>query len=206
MVLIMVEEIDQYMKPHGKKGIEIIESMNEEHVYISEFAFECVNINEDDRILDIGCGGGINIAKFLKLAHEVDGIDYSEVSVSKSIEKNKIAVDEGRCKIIQANVSSIPFEDNSYDLVSAFSTIFFWPDLVESFKEVLRILKPDGQFMIAQGTDGTNPEDEELNDAEKGINIYTASEIEKHLKDAGFKSSEVVPSGDSHLLVVLAKK
>ena len=52
------ENIDQYMKPHGVEGLEVIESMNEEHQEISEFAFECVNFNENADILDIGCGGG----------------------------------------------------------------------------------------------------------------------------------------------------
>ena len=45
--------------------------------------------------------------------------------------------------------------------------------------------------MIAQGTDGTNPMDEEWIDTIKGINVYTADELESYLLEAGFKSVEI---------------
>ena len=201
------EEIDQYMKPHGREGIETIKTMNEEHQNISEFAFGCINIGKDDRILDIGCGGGVNIEKFLKATeNNVDGLDYSEVSISESTKRNQNAVDEGRCALIQADVTDMPIEDEEYDIVSAFSTIFFWPDLGETFKEVLRIVKPDGQFMIAQGTDGTNPEDKDWINPDEGINVYTGDELKKYLLDAGFKSVEIFKKEGTYLLVIIAAK
>ena len=77
----MVEEkITQCMKPHGEEGIQAIENMNENHRPISEFAFESINVGENDKILDIGCGGGVNIEKFLKLtANNADKYDVEEI-------------------------------------------------------------------------------------------------------------------------------
>lgn len=199
--------MDQYRKPQGKEGIEVIKSMNEEHQNISEFAFECVDVKDDDEILDIGCGGGVNIEKFHKLTSKnVDGLDYSEVSVSETIKRNKEFVESGKCNVIQADVTDMPIENDSYDLVTAFSTIFFWPDIVETFKEVLRIIKPNGHFMIAQGTDGTDLEDEEWADSVGKLNVYTAQELEKHLLDAGFRSVNVFTKENTHLLVVIGEK
>ena len=201
------ELIDQYMKPHGEEGIKIIESMNEEHQNISEFAFECVNVHENDDIIDIGCGGGVNIEKFLKVTDgHVDGLDYSDVSVRETIKRNQSSVDGGRCNVIQADVRDMPIEDESYDLATAFSTVFFWPDLSETFKEVRRIIKPNGHFMIAQGTDGTNPEDNEWMDRVAGINVYTAGELGKYLIDAGFKRVEVFRKENTYLLIVIGQK
>lgn len=201
------KEADQFIKPHGEEGIEVIKQMNEDHVEISEFAFECVEIGENDNILDIGCGGGVNIEKFLKrTTGNVDGLDYSEVSVAESIKQNQSEVNNGRCEIIQADVSDMPIEDEAYDLVSAFSTIFFWPDLGETFKEVLRILKPNGQFMIAQGTNGTRPDDKEWVNPDEGINVYTGSQLERYLLDAGFKSVDIFTREGTYLLVVIGKK
>ena len=199
-------ESDQYMKPHGDEGIQVIEEMNTEHRYIGDFALECVDIDKNAKIIDIGCGGGVNIERFLKVTeNSVDGLDYSEVSVAESIKRNRDAVENNRCSVICADVSSMPIEDDSYDLATAFSTIFFWPDLGETFKEVLRIIKPGGEFMIAQGTDGTNPLDEEWIDTIAGINVYTAEELENYLLKAGFKSVEIFKKEGTYLLVVIGK-
>lgn len=201
------EKITQCRKPHGKEGIETIKNMNENHKEISEFAFEYVNVNADDEILDIGCGGGVNIEKFLKLTcGNVDGLDYSEVSVAESIKKNKAAVESGRCKVMQADVSSMPIESESYDLATAFETIYFWPDIGETFKEVSRIIKPNGRFMIAQGTDGNHPDDEKWLSTVEGMCVYTAAELEKYLLDAGFARVESHVKEDDYILVVIAQK
>ncbi|WP_406534356.1 hypothetical protein [Methanobrevibacter sp.] len=51
---MVAQKIDQCMKPHGEEGIETIKRMNEDHKNITEFAFGCINIGKDYRILDIG--------------------------------------------------------------------------------------------------------------------------------------------------------
>ena len=70
-------EPDQYMKPHGDEGILVIEEMNDEHRYIGDFALECVDVDENAKVIDLGCGGGVNIERFLELTkNNVDGLDY----------------------------------------------------------------------------------------------------------------------------------
>ena len=204
---MVAKKIDQCMKPHGEEGIETIKRMNLNHRDISEFAFECINVNKNDKIIDIGCGGGVNIEKFLKLTkNHVDGLDYSDVSVAESIKRNQRAVDEKRCRVIQANVCNIPLGDESYDLVSAFETIYFWPDIKNTFKEVLRIIKPNGQFLIAQGTDGNHPDDETWLNTVEGMSVYTAQELEEYLLNAGFGSVSRFKKENDYILVVIAKK
>ena len=204
---MVAEKITQCMRPHGEEGLETIENMNENHREISEFAFECIDVNGDERILDIGCGGGINIEKFLKLtSNNVDGLDYSEVSVASSIERNIDAVDNGRCTVIQADVQDMPIDDESYDLATAFETIYFWPEIQETFKEVSRVIKPNGRFMIAQGTDGNHPDDEKWLATVEGMSVYTAPELERYLLDADFKSVESYVKENDYILVVIAQK
>ena len=206
-MIMVAEKITQCMKPHGDEGIETIKNMNENHREISKFAFECIDVGENDKILDLGCGGGVNIEKFLKLTSEnVDGLDYSEVSVSESIKRNQDAVDCGRCKVIHGDVRDMPIDDESYDLASAFETIYFWPEIGETFKEVSRIIKPDGQFMIAQGTDGNHPDDEKWLATVEGMHVYTAPELKGYLLNAGFKSVESYVKENDYIMVVIAKK
>ena len=204
---MVAEKITQCMKPHGEEGFETIENMNENHREISEFAFKCIDVNVNDNILDIGCGGGVNIEKFLKLTSgNVDGLDYSEVSVKASADRNQDAVDAKRCRIIQADVSDMPIGDEEYDLASAFETIYFWPDIGETFKEVSRIIRPKGKFMIAQGTDGNHPDDEKWLSTVEGMRVYTAPELEKYLLDAGFSSVKSFKKENEYILVVIAEK
>ena len=195
------------MKPHGEEGVETIKNMNENHKDISEFAFECIDVKDNDKIIDIGCGGGVNIEKFLKLTdNNVDGLDYSEISVAESIKRNQNAVNEKRCNVIQAGVSDMPIENETYDLASAFETIYFWPDISNTFKEVSRIIKPKGRFMIAQGTDGNHPDDEKWLATVEGMHVYTAYELEKYLVDAGFSSVKSYKKENDYILVVIAQK
>lgn len=204
---MVAEKITQCRKPHGEEGIEAIRNMNENHQPISEFAFECVDVGTNDKILDIGCGGGVNIEKFLKLtANNVDGLDYSEISVKESTKRNLKAIDDKRCRITKADVSKMPIDDGTYNLVSAFETIYFWPDIANTFKEVSRIIESGGQFMIAQGTDGNHPDDEKWLNSIEGMTVYTASELEKYLLDAGFCSVESFKKENDHILIVIAKK
>ena len=51
----------------------------------------------------------------------VKGVDYSKISVEKSRKVNAKAIHAGRCEVLQANVMELPFAENAFDLVTAFS-------------------------------------------------------------------------------------
>ncbi len=100
----------------------------------------------------------------------------------------------------------MPIDDEIYDLVTAFETIYFWPDIKNTFKEVSRIIKPNGQFMIAQGTDGNHPDDEKWLDTVEGMRVYTATELEEYLLNAGFSTVKSYVKENDYILVVIANK
>lgn len=54
----------------------------------------------------------------------------------------------------------LPFGNDVFDLITAFETIYFWPDILEALKQVHRVLKPNGTFMICNEVNGENPKDE----------------------------------------------
>jgi ubiquinone/menaquinone biosynthesis C-methylase UbiE len=45
---------------------------------------------------------------------------------------------------LQANVYELPFEDNSYDIVTGWGLILYLSDPLKAIKEMLRVLKPGG--------------------------------------------------------------
>ena len=136
-------------------------------------------------MLDIGCGGGQNVANFIKRTHGlVCGMDYSPTCVDIASRKNKAAISQGRASIVEANVSNIPFDDNRFDIVTAFETIYFWNDIVENFKEVLRVLKPEGRFYICN--EACSEEGNEKWVKNIDLRIYSPIEIQRMLEQAGF--------------------
>ena len=101
--------------PQGKLGEKLIDNMNIIHECLAQWGISHIDISKDAKILDIGCGGGVNVKRFLKLSeNKVCGIDYSKLSVKKSCEINKSEIKSGRCEIRHESVSDMSFEDETF--------------------------------------------------------------------------------------------
>ena len=51
-------------------------------------------------------------------------------------------------KIIEGSVEKIAFTNSFFDLVTAFETYYFWPNLPDDFKEINRVLKIGGKLLL----------------------------------------------------------
>ena len=195
-------------KPEGELGRELLNRMNKSHETLAQWGVSHLNIEKDVTILDIGCGGGINVERFLKMTDEkVYGLDYSEISVEESTNLNKLAIEEGRCEIIQGSVSELPFEDNKFDIVTGFETVYFWPDFINDLKEVHRTLKDDGIIFICNEaipneTDQRQKELVELLD----MKIYSEETMDMALRKAGFSDVMSFRKKGTEWVCVIAKK
>ena len=147
---------DNMRKPQGKLGNIQLKSMNKEHTPVSLWGLKHLNIKSDDIVLDIGCGGGMNINRMAEKAKKVYGVDYSMESVKLSKQVNERFINEKRVEIQEGNVKSLPFEDDAFDIVTAFETVYFWPDIEKCFGEVKRVLKPGGIFLIGMESNGSD--------------------------------------------------
>lgn len=186
-----IEDSDLFINarnPQGELGDKLLDWMSVNHESLAKWGVSHLDVQKSDVLLDVGCGGGVNVERFLEMSeNKVYGIDYSELAVERSIQLNQNAIDEGRCEIIQASVSNMPFEDKSFDIATCFETIYFWPDIVEDLKEVRRILKDDGIIIICneavpKENDERQRELIELLD----MNIYCEDELDEFLRQAGF--------------------
>lgn len=174
-------------KPEGKLGVELITYMNENHEGLARWSVSHLDISKEDVILDIGCGGGVNVERFLEKSEKVFGLDYSEVSVNESIKLNKSAIEEGRCEIVQGSVSNLPFKDNTFDIATAFETVYFWPDFLNDLKEVRRVLTDGGIIFIANEALPKEDDNRQKHIIELlDMKIYSEFEMRKYLRKAGF--------------------
>jgi ubiquinone/menaquinone biosynthesis C-methylase UbiE len=183
-----MDEMASYKKPEGKSGEELLDLMDHDHTPIALWSLKNLKVNEKDVTLDIGCGSGLNIKRLFEKSPNAKsfGVDYSSTSVKKSKQLNKELVDKGCVEIYEANVLDMPFEDKMFDIITAFETVYFWPDIITSFKEVKRILKDDGKFFIVMDANGCyTPELEEIT-KEENCTFYTDEELKDLLLNADF--------------------
>ena len=97
-------------KPEGFFGRLMVAGMNGgSHAAMATWGLEKIDIPQAGEILDIGCGGGANIARLLarSKAAKVTGVDYSPVSVAKTTKVNADAIAKGRCEVREANVAAL---------------------------------------------------------------------------------------------------
>lgn len=138
-------------KPQGEEGIQMLLRMNESHSAVTEWALDFLDIQENDQVLDIGCGGGatlMRMSKHIQTGH-LTGIDYSEISVNLSRELNAGDIYSGKMEILRASVERLPVEDEKFDKIVTVESFYFWPNPVDNLKEVLRTLKKGGVFLLA---------------------------------------------------------
>ena len=184
--------LENTRRPSGLGGKLMVAMMNLGHRALSEWGLRFLKIAPDAAVLDCGCGGGANLKRLLRRCPRgrVSGIDYSEVSVQKSRALNRRAMEEGRCEVLQASATKLPFGDARFDAVTAFETVYFWPGLQESFREVRRVLKPGGTFLICNEC-GDAKSDERWTEKIGGMTIYTAAQLKAELERAGFRGVQM---------------
>ena len=197
-------------KPQGFWGKVMLWSMNVGHGPMARWGLKHLKVTASDQILDIGCGGGRNIKRMLKKTPygRVYGVDCSALSVNKSRRLNADQVLKKRAIIVQGSVSQIPFATAMFDIVTAFETVYFWPDIVGDMKEVYRVLKPGGSIFICNEAvwDGRNPDRYRYFINTIGMKVYSEEELATALKQAGYMNIKAIRHQSKNRICIIAKK
>lgn len=180
-------------KPEGLGGKIMVAMMNSGHSKLADWGMSFLGLSTDAAVLDCGCGGGANLCKLLKRCPNgtVTGIDYSSVSVEKSKKLNAKTISEGRCCVLETSVAVLPFEDNKFDVVTAFETVYFWPGLVDCFREVYRVTKTGGIFLICNEATGDTDKNDKWTQLIDGMTIYRDAQLKTALREAGFTNIQI---------------
>jgi ubiquinone/menaquinone biosynthesis C-methylase UbiE len=205
--------MNQCSKPSGWLGRVNLWSMNRRHSKVTEWGLKHVSIQNRDTILDVGCGGGMTVARLAAIATEgkTYGIDYAEASVAASRKANRKRIAAGRVEVLLGSVSHLPFVDQMFDLVTAVETHYFWPDLNADMQEVLRVLKPGGAFIIIAEAYKGGKYDQLLQRLDKlrGIMNYahlTVSEHRELFSQAGYSDIDVFEEYDKGWICAVGRK
>lgn len=179
-------------RPRGAVwGRLMIIKMNLFHSKLSRWGLGHLRVPKGAVCLDIGCGGGRNVARLRRRAKggRAYGVDLSSLSVRQSVWLNLPAILGGKSAILHAGADDLPFKDAHFDVVTAFETVYYWPDPVHCFEEVRRVLRPGGQFMICNEDTyhADRPEEHTAIKSILDLSFYSNDELEQMLRDAGFR-------------------
>lgn len=186
--------------------------MNVSHSGLTDWGLSQISIGSESTVLDVGCGGGRTLGKLAAMSSrgKVFGVDFSEESVAGSKRTNARSIKAGRIEVRHGSVSQLPFEDNTFDLVTAVETHFWWPNLDQDVREVFRVVKPGGTFVvIAEVYKGANSAVSKKCEEQASQTGMTILDIDGHremLTGAGFIDVEVRVDPDRAWICAMGKK
>ena len=97
-------------------------------------------------VLDVGCGAGVDLARFARGGATVTGIDLAATAVD--LARTNLAQQglEGRFEV--ADGEHLPFPDKTFDLVYAHGVVQYTPDPAQLVRESHRVLRPGGEAIF----------------------------------------------------------
>lgn len=205
---IMKKFFNQTRKPEGTLGKIMLSSMNSGHAKMVDWGISYLPELNPSRIVELGCGAGRSAGELLKkypTAH-VTAIDYSLLSVEKTRAYNRTYIDAGRCIVQQADISDLRFPEESFDLATAFETVYFWPGIEKCFARVSKALRPGAYFLICNESDGFDATGKKFEKIIDGMKVYKTEELEATLRKAGFAQVSTDHHGSKPWITVLARK
>ena len=190
--------------PQGRMGRAMLKFMNLCHAPLTNWGLSHIKFEDGWTMFDIGCGGGATLRRLLKRSKDsfVYGIDISEESVEKARKVNAELLDE-RVFVEQGTAKKLPYENGQFDLVTAVETVYFWPNLLNCFGEVLRVLKPGGRFAIMVEVVDASSTWTNLVD---GMKAYSPEQLQQMLEDAGFVKTEIHRKKPSYTTILGTKQ
>jgi len=97
-------------------------------------------------VLEVGCGAGVDLARFAKGGAEVTGVDLAPSAID--LAKANFEQQGLRGRFDVADAEHLPFPDNSFDLVYAHGVVQYTANPGQLTRECHRVLKPGGQAIF----------------------------------------------------------
>jgi demethylmenaquinone methyltransferase/2-methoxy-6-polyprenyl-1,4-benzoquinol methylase len=143
-------------------------------------AIDMMELDPDDRVLDVGCGTGFGTEGLLRETEHVHGLDQSVHQLEKAWAKlgkhDPVAFARG-------DAERLPYKDDTFDALWSSGSIEYWPNPVDALAEFRRVVKPGGPVLVV-GPD--QPSSELFRKLAGAIMLfYGASEAEEMFEAAG---------------------
>jgi SAM-dependent methyltransferase len=190
--------------PTGWLGAVLARIMAVETANENETALALLELQPRDHVLDIGCGHGRTLTQAARAVREgfVAGVDLSARMVRMATQRNAELVQSGRVEVRLADACRIPYPDERFDKIVAVHVLYFWSDPLAYLREIYRVTKPRGRFVL-----GFRSSDDARAVADLPASVYrfySQDEVRALLAASGFAGARVALPGEGARQVVFA--
>jgi len=193
----------QLGNPAGIVSGLVASMMNRTNDHLGKMTIQLLEIRPSDRVLEIGFGGGGALDRMAKLLQDgrVCGIEISEAMLKRARKKFDRFIFQGKMELKEAHSAKIPYENGFFDKAYSINCIYFWPDPIVDLKEIRRVLKVGGRVILS-----VRPKEvlENFPPARHGFAIYSDSQLQNLLNEAGFSDIKIEQRKDAPLYATFA--
>ena len=159
---------------------------------------ESLEIVPGEEILDLGCGRGEEALEAAVLAGPngmIMGLDLTSAMVAKA-RQNAQQSGIDNVGFVQGDVEYLPFKSDSFDGVMSNCVINHAPDKERVYREIRRVLRPGGRFVVADAVTKEPLPESVKNDSEAWAQCFGGAITEKEyleaIKSAGFRRIDIL--------------
>ncbi len=98
------------------------------------------------RLLEVGVGAGTDFVNWVRAGADATGVDLTEAGVG--LTRERLQLEGLKAEVRVADAESLPFEDETFDIVYSWGVLMCSPDTARAVKEVHRVLKPGGRAIV----------------------------------------------------------
>ncbi len=194
----------QLRKPGGSLGIEVGRMMNNGNKLMNLTTIDQLEIQPNDKILEIGMGNGFFVKYVLEKAEAVQyiGCDYSDEMIAEAFNCNIDFIKRGQVQFTRASINKLPYKNEHFNKVFTVNTIYFWDQVETALSEVKRVLKSHGQLIISLRPKSVM---DRLPVTSYGFTTFSMDDCIALLNRNGFEITNVIEREDSDI-ELLGKK
>jgi ubiquinone/menaquinone biosynthesis C-methylase UbiE len=181
---------EQSARPQGLLGRLIAFLMEKETADHNRRALDALAIQDGDDVLELGYGHGrtLELIASLTPSGAIAGIDHSEQMRDIATQRCNARLGAGRVDVRTGDTRRLPYPDQSFSCVLAVHVLYFWSDPLQHLREVHRVLRNGGRFVIGF-RDKRDPA--AANFPAPLYTFYDTVWVRERLAQAGFRSSEI---------------